>query len=180
MLTDNDLPKKPPFKYNYHENMTIFGGVDRIFKYDRQLDFDVYLESYGVNLQRPFVWTEKQKSELILSMLIDRKIPPITVLVREHKIFKIIDGKQRLGAIVGFYNGDFPMAYEGKKYFYKDLSPKLQNKFERYNIMGVQTYDYNDDPMSDDDLINWFNLINFAGTPQDEDHMNSLRELQQS
>ena len=44
------------------------------------IDWDVYLPSYGFNLQRPFVWTVEQNRELIMSILRENFIPKISVV----------------------------------------------------------------------------------------------------
>jgi len=36
-------------------------------------------------------------------------------------------------------------------------------------------FSYEDEPISDDDKIRWFNQLNFAGTPQEQDHVNKLK-----
>src|ERR1700749_4632753 len=69
------------------------------------LDWDVYLPTKGKNLQRPFVWTLKQKQALILSILKGIKVPSISVIIKDNNknkaiIFKIIDGKQRLSSMI--------------------------------------------------------------------------------
>ncbi len=36
-------------------------------------------------------------------------------------------------------------------------------------------YEYSDKLISDDDKIAWFEAINFTGTPQDAEHLRSLK-----
>lgn len=55
-----------------------------------------------------FIWTDSQKSELILSVLKDSVIPPMTLISYEHEHYKVVDGKQRLGAMMGFVREEFP------------------------------------------------------------------------
>jgi hypothetical protein len=46
------------------------------------------------------------------------------------------------------------------------------------NIPGVTAdvaYSYPDVPITDDQKIAWFEMINFAGTPQDIEHLNNLK-----
>jgi hypothetical protein len=51
-------------------------------KYFKQLniDWDVFLETRGKNLQRDFVWDLNQKRELIWSVLIGRHIPHMALI----------------------------------------------------------------------------------------------------
>lgn len=69
---------------------------DGFIKYGCTLDFDILLPTKNKNLQRPLVWTLFQKQQLIISILKGIRIPSITVLVREHKHYQVVDGKQRL------------------------------------------------------------------------------------
>jgi hypothetical protein len=46
----------------------------------RKIDFDVYLPTKGINLQREKVWSLLQKRELIMSILMERFIPNICTL----------------------------------------------------------------------------------------------------
>ena len=39
--------------------------ISKIADYGYDIDFDVFLETKGVNLQRPFCWDLNQKQELI-------------------------------------------------------------------------------------------------------------------
>lgn len=121
------------------------------------IDFDIVL-SNGKQLQRGYVWSELQKSELIKSIFKGNDIGVIqAVLYREDRpdintkpIFKIVDGKQRLSTIFDFILGAFPITFEGKRYFFDDL-------------------------VSDDEYINWFELVNYSGTPQDDEHLKYLK-----
>ena len=45
----------------------------------QKIDFDVFLPTKGINLQRGFVWILQQKQDLIQSILIGRKIPEIAI-----------------------------------------------------------------------------------------------------
>lgn len=147
------------------------------------IDWDVYLPSKGMNLQRGFVWSISQKRELILSILKGITIAPITVIqyrddisnrLERKTILKVIDGKQRLSTLISFYKGEFPILFEGKEYFYIDLTLQAQRELVgcfRYNI----AYEYPDKLIPDDEKIAWFDMINFAGTPQDIEHIDNLK-----
>ena len=149
---------------------------------NRILDFDVYLESKGVNLQRGNVWNLSQKQELILSILLERYIPYICIVsaINENgkeDILKIIDGKQRLTAMIEFYNNIFPIILEGNSMFFDDLPVDYQKAIAFYDIRAKMAYDQYDKKITDDEIINWFLLINFAGTPQDKAHFEKLSAL---
>lgn len=80
-------------------------NTDNCLKYlarrENQINFDVYLLTKGVNLQRSFVWTIEQKREFIMSILLGRKIMPIAYICVPvvsatndiNDVYQIIDGK---------------------------------------------------------------------------------------
>ena len=194
MININDIRKplrKPVHVNMYNGNLREYSLYNEEYygPYNKKIDFNVFLESKGVNLQRPFVWTLKQKQELILSILKGVDIPRFTVLIHENKdktkILKIIDGKQRLSTMIDFMYDKFPIVIKGKEYVYSDfLSVKDCRQTYGENIKFIldsfaihfnQVYSYWDDCFSDEELIEWFEQINFSGTPQDEEHLKTLK-----
>lgn len=53
--------------------------------------------------QRLFRWSEKQKSELIESLLIGIPVPPIFVFERTDGVWELIDGLQRVSTLLEFF-----------------------------------------------------------------------------
>lgn len=150
------------------------------------IDWDVYLPSYGFNLQRPFVWTVEQNRELIMSILRENFIPKISVIQindtdpckRTKTKLQIIDGKQRLNAIRNFILGKFGIIFECKEYFIDDLDSYAQRMVKFYYIPGDIAYSYEpDEAITDRQKLEWFNRINFSGTIQDKSHMNRIKEI---
>lgn len=143
-------------------------------------DFNVYLPKYKTNLQRDYVWNDFQKGELIKSILIGRKLPKISLIKIHDKKgkfvkYEVIDGKQRLSAIFNFIKDVFPVELYGIHYFYNELPDDWKKQFQFYYLTADIAYYYEDeDNISDEDKINWFKLINFSGTPQDENHMDKF------
>jgi hypothetical protein len=133
-----------------------------------KLDFDVYLPSKKMNLQRDFVWTLEQKHSLIDSIIVRRHIPPISVLLTYDDIYQVIDGKQRLGTFIDYLSGKFK--YCG--YYYQNLPKRYCLQIDRYNVFA---YRLCEDDITDEQKIEWFKWINFAGTPQDLEHLNKLK-----
>ncbi len=103
--------------------------------------------------QRNPVWDNIAQSFLIDTILRNYPMPPLffrqTFNLAERKTKReVIDGQQRSRAIIGFYNNEFPVlkrhnAVYGGCYF-KDLEPKVQEEFLRYNIF-VDTITETDD-----------------------------------
>jgi uncharacterized protein with ParB-like and HNH nuclease domain len=71
------------------------------------MDYDVYLPSIDMNLQRGYVWTLLQKQALIISMLKGIKMPHMVFVQKENYILEVIDGKQRLSTMVDFCKNEF-------------------------------------------------------------------------
>jgi hypothetical protein len=175
LLTIEDVRWKPPFNINYG-----MGDISLDRKKREDFDFDVYLPTKRMNLQRPLVWTGLQKEQLIFSVFKGIKIPQISVLKhftnykeREY-IYQVIDGKQRLSTLISYIDNEFCIDWNNQEYYFRDLHPYLQSNF--YNCIYADIgYDYPDKRVSDDNKIKWFELINFAGTPQDIQHLNNLK-----
>lgn len=147
----------------------------------QDIDFDVYLPTRGINLQRPFVWTLQQKRELIHSLFIGRHIPHCAILNIINKeddkkdILQVIDGKQRLSTMIEFINNGFYIDLEGQLYLFEDLPTEYQRAIDCYNFRYYVINEPWDNRITDDQKVSWFTFINFAGTPQDEKHLNKLK-----
>lgn len=104
------------------------------------LDWNVYLPSIDKDLQRPFVWSTGQKRELINSIIIGRHIPHCAVVSiidpnnSSSEIFQIIDGKQRLSTMIGFYKNEFTIVIEDKEYYFNELPEDYQSVIKSYNF----------------------------------------------
>ena len=154
---------------------------------DYTYDFDVYLPTYGINLQRDYVWESWQQNEFILSILLEKPLEPVILihhsengtLDRESAINYVIDGKQRPMTIQKFLHNEFPITVNGKKYYWKDFDERLKMFFKSRvaSLTATVYYSYGDTPITDDMKIILFNYYNFAGTPQAEEHKNKLQNL---
>lgn len=154
----------------------------RLFSENNKIDFDVYLPSKGINLQRDFVWNIDQKRELIWSILMNRNIPRMAmmnVIVDKSNldgVYQVIDGKQRLSSMIDFYRNKFTLLIDGNEYFFKDLPIDYQRVIKGYHFAYYLANEPLDDPFTDQDKIDWFMQINFAGTPQDKEHFEKLKK----
>jgi hypothetical protein len=144
------------------------------------IDFNVYLPSRGYDLQRDFVWDIDQKRELIWSILMGRNIPRMAmmnVLTSEEDtdgIYQVIDGKQRLSAMIGFYKNEYTLLVDGDEYLFRNLPDDYQKVIQGYYFPYYVAHEPYGNSFTDEDKINWFRYINFAGTPQDREHFNKL------
>lgn len=152
---------------------------------DYRYDFDVYLPTYGVNLQRPYVWELCQQREFILSILQEKPIDEMAIIShnsdskRRETTHYVIDGKQRLLTVKKFANNEFSIIVGEKEYYFKDFDDDLKLYFtSRVNgFVATVYYSYDDNPITDDMKIILFNYYNFSGTPQTEEHKNMLKNL---
>lgn len=155
--------------------------------YGHKLDFDIYLPKYNVNLQRPLVWTPIQKEQLIISLLRDVPMPRFVLVERVDDIsgrrnpstFLVLDGKQRMNTIFEFIRNEFSISYKEKQIFFDDLSNLAKQRITDPHPCTYDVhYSYPNDAISDDTLIYLFELVNFLGTPQDKQHLETLKKLQ--
>lgn len=91
------------------------------------------------DFQRHDVWTPKQKSELIESILMGIPIPLMYLFEDKNGKKQVVDGRQRIGAILNFLDNEFKLKNlrilsQLNECNFKDLEPKLQGVFEDYQL----------------------------------------------
>lgn len=89
--------------------------------------------------QRRLVWKLDQKRELVESLLMGIPIPVVYVFEDEEGKKHVVDGRQRISAIISFLNDEFTLdklkmlpAFNGRRF--SDLAPLYRSKIERYQI----------------------------------------------
>jgi len=166
---------KTTLPFTLNKGLSVF-NIHQLLAYrDYELDFDVFLPSKKMNLQRPFVWTLEQKQELIISLLKGIEISTMAMISYDHKIMRIIDGKQRLSTWLSFAKNEFPIVWNGETYMYENFDGDAKYVINHTYIKADVAYEYPDRMISDEWKIKWFELINFAGTKQDADHLELLK-----
>lgn len=155
-------------------------------------DFDIFLKDYGVNLQRPYVWNLIQQQEFILSILLEKPIPPVVAVEIGNNDFAlgkglrtmlVIDGKQRLMTIKRFLNNEFAVIIDGHPAYLNDFDHDTHLFFiRRISCLTANVYYASNNPeepwyISDDMKIILFNFYNFAGTQQEESHKEMLQNF---
>lgn len=112
--------------------------------------------------QRRSVWTEKAKSYLIDTIIRGKPIPKVLItqtLTLGRNVRTVVDGQQRLRAILGFIKGDFKVSrahnkeFAGKKF--TDLSEEVQSEFLKYEIGVDMLFD-----LSFEDILDVFARLN--------------------
>lgn len=174
------------YREDYESIFNRVGSSTQVIEKYKQLpnlniDFDVYLPDYKINLQRDFVWSLEQQQEFILSIFKKVYLTPVSVVVNDtsdNKVYQVIDGKQRISTIIAYLNNKFPVKVDKDSIYYNDLDQDSKITFGNQHLLGYILYTSEDfDPLTDLDKIKWFEYINFIGTPQDKLHQQKLKEL---
>ena len=132
--------------------------------------------------QRDFVWTKEQKQLYIKSLFEgNASIKPTFVEYSDtledgtrKRVTEVLDGKQRIKALIDFYNNEFDV--EGL--YYKDLHYRDQFFFERLNV--VYTRIMNREGRKDLKLetkIQLFLEINMLGTRMSDEDLKKAQSL---
>lgn len=112
--------------------------------------------------QRKSVWTEKAKSYLIDTLVRGKPIPKILMtqtLLDGKNVRTVIDGQQRMRAVLDFYEGKFAISrahnqeFAGKRY--DDLSDDTKSDFLRYELSVDMIFD-----LSYEDTLDIFARLN--------------------
>lgn len=92
--------------------------------------------------KRDYVYTDKQASKLVESVLMGIPIPTIYLCVEEDNTYSVIDGQQRITSLVRYLKNDFALnglqelnELNGK--CYKDLSKDIQKKLKSSSLSTI-------------------------------------------
>lgn len=93
------------------------------------------------DFQRRDVWSEKAKSYLIDTVIRGKPIPKIIITQRldgARNVRIVVDGQQRLRAIIDFYSGDFKINKahntDYANMYYDDLPGDVQRELKKYEL----------------------------------------------
>lgn len=113
-----------------NENRTVHDVLRRIQKGAFVMDPD---------FQRDFIWDKTKQSKLIESVLMRIPLPVFYLAEDDEGRMVVVDGLQRLSTFKGFVNDhlklQLPDQLELHGKFFKDLTPKLQNRIEDCNLI---------------------------------------------
>jgi len=153
--------------YIGHTGLTVVGLKDFLTG-EKILDDKVFLPTLGLNLQRDYCWNIQQKKEFVLAFIRRVKIPAFAFVINNNT-FQVIDGKQRLNALLSFCRNEFAL---DNGLFFDDIEDKK-------HLLGTGRYGIVADvafwEITDLQKIEWFNNINFKGTQQDIEHFNKIQ-----
>lgn len=135
--------------------------------------------------QRDFCWGLEEKQNLIESIYNNISIGRVIIRERGYKWVKdqvangnpdvafkdIVDGKQRINAILEFLMDKWP---DKNGYYYSEFSDYAVHKFLDHQLLGYASLDEN---ASDKNVIDCFLRTNFAGVPMSTDHLEFVKSV---
>jgi hypothetical protein len=112
--------------------------------------------------QRRRVWDIKRKSQFIESLLMNVPIPPIFLLEWEYGRYEVMDGQQRLDAVISFYSNEYKLT--GMKYWtelnglsYNQFLPLVRRALDRRRISATTIM--TESVVDDDDKLDLRRLV---------------------
>lgn len=92
--------------------------------------------------QRRITWDDKKRSRLIESFIINIPIPPVFIFEKDFDNYEVMDGLQRISAIISFYNDEFELTgldewseLNGLKY--SQLPQKIREGIDRRQLSSI-------------------------------------------
>ena len=110
--------------------------------------------------QREFIYSEKQRDDVIRSILSDFPLNVMYWIVNDGGKFEMLDGQQRTISICQYINGVFSV----NNFNFTSLANDEQEKILSYKLMIYYCEG------TDSEKRDWFNIVNIAGeqlTPQE-------------
>jgi hypothetical protein len=114
-LESSELEQGPPpdleivEKYEEGQARIIIQRNDFLIPNILQMVKDRDVLNLSPEYQRRKRWSEEKRSRLIESLLMNIPVPPIFLYEKELAQYEVMDGQQRLDAIRGFFNSDYPL-----------------------------------------------------------------------
>ena len=128
--------------------------------------------------QRDFVWTTDQKRHYIKNLFEDKaEITPTIVEYYDDThthVYEVLDGKQRIKALLDFYNNEFDV--EGL--YFKDLTAEDQYFFENHRVVYTRVMNRaNSSDLKLETKIQLFLEINLLGTRMSDEDLAKAQAL---
>lgn len=176
-MTDNEINAK--YERGEHRIVTEQGAIkldliNSIFekeKYNLRPEF-----------QRRITWDTKKRSKLIESFIMNIPVPPVFLYEENFSSYVVMDGLQRISAIMEFYNNNYALSgleewseLNGKKY--KELPEKIQEGIDRRQLSVITLLKESaEDEMTADTMKKMvFERLNTGGVQlQDQEIRNAL------
>lgn len=130
--------------------------------------------------QRELVWDTRHKIEFIeylISGLPIGHFAVATINTDDTYMVELVDGKQRLNAILSFMNDEFGIHINGELVYFSGMNISEQRKFRNIPLPVCELLNANELKVR----VRYFYTVNFGGVPQSEEHrlkvLNMLYEL---
>lgn len=138
--------------------------------------FDSIVYHFGLDLnpdyQRGLVWGQEDKEKLIDSIFRGVDIGKFVFIRRDYgtdsHLYEILDGKQRLTAIMEFREDRF--RYKGL--LYSELNPRDQSHIEGYSIATADVSN-----PTKEQIYRYFLRLNVGGKPIAQEHLDKVAGL---
>lgn len=170
-------------RHSFGRKVEDFDGVDVY-----EVNWNPYfLKNNGEKIyyQRDFCWTLNDKQLLIESIINGIEIGKIVLRKRSYNWVKnqikkgnlevsykdVVDGKQRLNALLGFLNNEF---CDIKGNYWDDYSQRAKHSF--MSFMGI-TFGEMEENATDEDVKATFLGVNFTGVPMSQDHIEFVKNI---
>lgn len=184
MISKEPRPESPAVfknskKESFIDNLSISEITSSVRSFLREYSRDTY--DFDPFYQRDLVWTREQKQAFIKALLLEETDVRPTFLdnmyqasIQKHE-YEILDGKQRLSAILSYVHNEFSV--DG--YFYKDL-----NKIDTYAFLTtpivyklIKYYGPNgQEELSDQHKIELFLQMNEYGQRVSDEHLQKIKK----
>ena len=137
-LSDNEIEEK----YSNLSFRVIYQSNNYFLPQIRDLIKNKEVINLRPEYQRRLRWTNKQKSLLIESLLLNIPVPPIFLYESDLARYEVMDGQQRLNAIHEFLENSFRLGGLEKLNFlnkrqYSELPPKLRRGLDRASVSAI-------------------------------------------
>ncbi|MGH7814548.1 MAG: DUF262 domain-containing protein [Candidatus Binataceae bacterium] len=167
-LTDNQIEQayaNVSFRVIYQSNNYFLPQIRDLIKDDEVINL-------RPEYQRRLRWSNKKKSLLIESLLLNIPIPPVFLYESDPARYEVMDGQQRLSAVYEYLESGFELTglekleyLDGRRY--NKLPPKLRRGLDRASISAIvllqETRSDEKDPYLVRRLV--FERLNTGGQP---------------
>ena len=181
MISKEERPKgesqfKLPTNRSFIDDLILSQITSTVASFLREYSIDTY--DFDPFYQRELVWTMDQKEAFIKALLLDKTdVRPIfldNAKYGSHE-YEILDGKQRLNAIISYIKNEFPV--DGL--YYSDLNRtdtyQLMNTPMVYTLVKYYT-DKGQVALSPEQKVELFLQVNQYGQHVSDEHLAHIKE----
>jgi hypothetical protein len=135
LTSDNQTPGDIADKYARSQLRVVRETKDFTLDYlQHALRRPNYIINVAPEYQRRQRWSNKKRSLLIESFLMNIPIPPVFLFEKEYNAYEVVDGRQRLDTIRDFFDNSFALSGLG---YWSELNGKRFKKLPRIIQNGL-------------------------------------------